>query len=565
MAAEGDTDEEEAPGELTARDFLVLTSAGSADPAYSVGEFLVEGQSEADATLVPVIAIAVVSDSLLIAVPFSFWHRTAARRKLPVRSLIKPIAVEVAAVETEDRDTIVDEANIKVWLALLKPEFESFLHFPAEAPCIFPTTEGEENFLPAADALVAVADERFSFLTAESGNPTAPGDGGDTAARLALVEEALISLKTSMAELAKKHAEPKPDPKTVTNPKASPAVRDVSGYAGLDPQVVRSALGAGIDPAHLRELSRIASAKKTKLTDAPVGVAAKPVKFDVLGEPLEEAGQEATVVEVDAEEVKDPFQRAVCKLTSIVETLAGQSKKKSRLLEDALDEVGVSQDAASSSYGHSTKRHSAVLRSLKKALTDSPEEIFQVIEKRMLDDFGSRAASPGCPIQGGSFRGWCEHRSRIPNINTTVRVAWSICGALDAARENKIEECKARLALLLCQLDQVAVDRGQWALASTGSLEEAPPFGSFARHSPPDYLEPQHTRLWPTIWAEALMFQVRELDDFMEKRSKLGKRSQFLNSEKPEETKGQKRQKGKGKGGGKGTPTNESASTNQTQ
>ena len=556
MAEEVEAEEDAAPGDLTPRDFLVLTSAGFADPAYSVGEFLIEGQSEADTTLVPVIAIAVVNGSLLIAVPFSFWHRTSARRKLPSRSLIKPIAVEVAAVDLEDRENIVEEANIKVWLALLKPDFESCLHFPAEVQGGFPTVEGEEFFLPAADALVAVADERFSFLTAESGNgnPPVPKDPEDTAGRLAAVEEALISLKNSMAELTKQQSSPKSNPKPEITPKTATPVRDVSGYVGLEPQVVRSALAAGVP-----------SAKKTKLTDAPAGAANKHVKFDVLGEPLEEVEQAAEVVHDSADEAQDPVHRAVCKLTSIVENLAGQSKKKSRLLEDALDEVGVSQDASSSSNSHSTRRHSAVLCSLKKALTDSPEEIFQVIEKRMLDDFGSRASSPGCPVQGGSFRGWCEHRSRIPNINTTVRVAWSICGALDAARENKIEECKARLALLLGQLDQLAVDRGQWALASTGSLEEAPPFGSFARHTPPDYLEPQHTRLWPTIWAEALMFQVRELDDFMEKRAKLGKRNQALLNDKSEEVKGQKGLKGKGKGAGKSTPTSEGASASQTQ
>lgn len=100
-----------------------------------------------------------------------------------------------------------------------------------------------------------------------------------------------------------------------------------------------------------------------------------------------------------------------------------------------------------------------------------------------------------------------------------------MAGALDSLRAGRIEEGKARL------------------LAAEASMEEVPPpFSSFARHSPPDMLEPQHTRLWPTAWAEAYMFKVRELDDFVEKRSKLGRRVNPFNRLEEEDH---------GKGGGK--------------
>lgn len=111
------------------------------------------------------------------------------------------------------------------------------------------------------------------------------------------------------------------------------------------------------------------------------------------------------------------------------------------------------------------------------------------------------------------------------------------------------------------------MDRGQWALAAVGSLEEPPPFSSFTRHVPPDYTEAQHTRLWPTVWAEALMHQVRELDEFIERRSKLGRRSAWPTSEKPEdppkkgggkETKGGKDGKGKKQKAGEDQPPEKS-------
>ena len=188
---------------------------------------------------------------------------------------------------------------------------------------------------------------------------------------------------------------------------------------------------------------------------------------------------------------------------------------------------------------------------LRKTVKSAPEEVYRVLESGMLADFGAPEVAPGEPLRAGTFRGWTEHRSRIPNLGPSVRAAWAVSGALDSLRLGKTAEAQARLALYLAQLDQVSVDRGQWILAAEGSLEDAPPFSSFSKHVPPDLLEPQHTRLWPSAWAECFMYKVKELDEFVEKRSKLGKRgSQIQNPPAASEEGGKK---GNGK---KGNPKN---------
>lgn len=219
-----------------------------------------------------------------------------------------------------------------------------------------------------------------------------------------------------------------------------------------------------------------------------------------------------------------------------------------------MDDAVLLQDGATSHSVSSGKRHSAVIQSLKRALRDHPEEIYAVMEKRMLDDFGAAEESPGAPTRSGTFRGWAEHRSRIPNIPATVRTVWGITGALDALRSNRVAEGKARLILLLAQIDQLAVDRGQPILASEGSLEDAPPFSSFGKHVPPDIYESQHTKLWPATWAEAFMWKIKELDDFVERRQKLGKRNQWVKPDanptgQPKADPKKKPAKGGGKGG----------------
>lgn len=74
------------------------------------------------------------------------------------------------------------------------------------------------------------------------------------------------------------------------------------------------------------------------------------------------------------------------------------------------------------------------------------------------------------------------------------------------------------------------MDRGPWVLAIEGTLEETPPLSSFFRYNLPDFFERQRTKLWPPGWAEAFMAEafmhkVRESDDFVKRRAKLGKRN----------------------------------------
>lgn len=541
----------------------------------SVGSFLLPPSTEIDTGRVPIILVASAGPQFVVAVPSEAWHRQPASRVLPRNALTKPISVLVAACSCADREVIVPDAHIKIWLGLLKEQFLEELEFPSSVPelCIFPTENQEDSYLPSAEALMQIADEKYAFLTAESGSQKGQNLSGDQDQRLSLLEESMAEIRSSLATLLKKPgsvapvAVELPPARSRTKPRDQPRGPEEPGFAGLDRQVVQNALAAGVPADHLEQLGKMARQKRTRMNDAPGDLKNKP-KLNVLGESEEE--DVGVAEDADAQQsgpqIADPMSAAVLKLTAIMETLSG--KKKTRLLEDALDEVGLLGDASSSSStSSSSRKHATVLRSLRKALTEAPEKICSIMEQRMQDDFGCRPVGPGAPGGSATYRGWVEHRSRIPNINTTVRVSWSICGALDALSSGKTMECKARLLLLLAQMDQLAVDRGQWALAAVGSLEEAPPFSSFSRHVAPDYTESQHTRLWPTVWAEALMHQVRELDEFIERRSKLGRRSAGPNADKSEdlpkkgggkETKGGKDGKGKKQKAGEEQPPEKS-------
>ena len=550
------------PGFFNPQEHFVVTPNGSPTYNYSVLNLTVPVSGN-PALAVPTVVITEIEHQLLIAIPSKYWHRTVASRLLPPKAINKAISAAVVGSSEHQREEADPSGEyIRIWIGFLNPEWEVNLAtgrgFALESA--FPSEKGQLGLLPFADALVAVADDKFSFLSAESGHPEDPA----VSERLAKLEEAVVSIKDAVLQLSQKSQPPQPQPGAKS--KATPALRPPDkntkaaedGLPGLDPAVVRSALQAGIGRDQLQSLSQFLGGKKPAVGDVAASRGRTPkVRFNELGE-VDEEDAEGPTAEPALGAPADAMQAALLKLTTIAEGLTKSRKKLS--LEDWSDDLPALQDSSSSSsfVGGSSRKHAAVLASLRKALKENPSELYRVMESRMLDDFGSAGTGPGEPSRPGTFRGWAEHRSRIPNISGTVRLIWAVCGALDSLRAGRVPEAQARLILLLGQVDQVAVDRGQWVLAAEGSLEETPPFSSFSRHSPPDFYEGQHTKLWPPAWAEAFMHKVRETDDFVERRSKLGKRNMLKDASLKEEQPLPKASpKKKGKGGKKGQTKNE--------
>lgn len=549
---------------------FLLQPDGTADPFYQIGLISLPALGGAEVpSPVPVILITRVQGKVLAAIPFSFWHRSVARRKLPSQSFSKPASVSVGAVLDVDRENPLDGTFIKIWIGLLGEDLLQCLDFlqvqPFELEHAFPTELDLPDHVPLAEALQSVADEKFSFMTAESGDLSA--GGADQSQRIARVEEALIEVKSTLQHLALGRAA---SSSLGAAPKAQPRVKFAAStqipsenpIAGLDPHVVQSALRAGVSQGQLEELGRMLAGRKPDLADvARPSALRKTPRLDVLGESDEEAELSApSAPKLTQAELDNPVQASLQKLTSILENLTSPTKKP-RSLQDTLDDsVGHAEVSSTSSSGTHSRRHAAVLQTLRKAMRDCPEELYSVLEKNMLHDCGAPEIGPGLGIMTATFRGWAEHRSRVPNIQGTVRTLWAICGALDALRQNRVAEAKARLSLLIAAIDQVSYDKGSWLLGAEVLLEDGPPFGSFTKHQPPEVYEVHHSRLLPAQWAEAMMFRIRELDDFAEKRAKLGKRQPAPEaSVNPAPSKIERpKPKAKGKGKGKSDAPEES-------
>ena len=528
---------------------LIHSSSGEIDYNYQVG-VLEAGDPN---LLVALVVVAEVDHRILVAVPEQAWHRKRARRTLPPDSLQKVVSVLVPGCLDDSREVPEDQPNFKVWLGLLTREFEEQVEFGGDrAPTIrFPVREDGLDNLPFAQSLVEVAKDHYTFFTAESASGAVP-DAGNVGQRLGVLEQSLQAIQESLEKLQPHPSSSRP-----------PALRPTSKAAAkgppapaMDAQVARQALAAGVTPDALDEMAGFlglppglppaASHPRVKIVD-PVESEEEEDIETLFGNQGDQGGSGS----------QDPMQQAVLQLSRIVTKMSQEKKKQSdKNIESILDRAESGSVAGGESSSGRSK--AAALRRLRATLFKKPELIYQALEARMAEDWGSQGSVPGAARGGCTARGWVEHRSRIQSYPSSIRSIWALAGVWDALRENNVALARARTALAVAQLDQQAVDRGSWLVSSEVGLEEPPPYSSFAVHRGVEPWESPNSKLLDERWLELILAKLKDIADFQEKRIKLA--SGTRKSEDPPapdpkpKVRPPKGGKGEGKGANKGDP-----------
>lgn len=462
---------------------------------------------------------------------------------------MKPSACDVLLAPS--RDPAAETTTSKIWIGWLSPDYWDSVSFDTgSAPDLSIPFDEDELFLPLATSLVAAAQP---FLPSQQQRPSSfesvlPEAETSLGPRVAALETKLTEIKDQLALLVKLQ---RPVSQTAEKPagavrvavpggrpKAS-AIAEQPAYPGLDPAVVHAALAAGIPASQLEDMSRVAITGKPRLPDLP---RPPPGRKDPLSESEDEV-QALAELDAPAGEQKET------KLTAITQHLAVQ-KKRDIFLEALLDGSG-SLGSSESSGVPASRKNAAALRALRKTLTSDPEKISRVIESNMEADFQLRRTGlPGSSMVTVSARAWLEARSRVQNFKTPVTLLWGIAGILDALRVQRPEEARARACLLLCQGDQLSIDKGSWIVAAPMSLEDPPPYAVFATHTLPTESESQVTKLIDSRWVDLFLHHLNEVDQLTEKKKKLAFKKQ---QDPPTGDAPVPKRGNKGKGAGKGS------------
>ena len=488
---------------------------------------------------VRLILVTKIENSYLGAVPQPAWDRLVAKRALPRSFLSKAVRVLVKSCREDDRSSAGDSDSV-IWLGFIAADFQAAIEMSdpdAEAVEI----DFGEDPLPFADALVQVAQDHFAFFSAEEGPEEVPvqepGSGGLTE-RVGVLEIMIQNLNSTLAHMVPTTPEaPRvtfadapppavahklPSPKTKSRTRGTMQVEPEEKFPDLDAGVVNAALQAGVEPAALEEMQAL-MAKNPKAAKALKKTRDVPLASNVLSESEEDEVEEPGSQGGSS----DPVATALTKLTKIVGELSQDKKKRAGTsrLETALDgALGGHGGESSSSLGG--KKSAMARRILRGTLQDSPDEIFSLIEKLMAEDVLSQTLQPGLSLPSFTARGWVEHRSKIGPYKAVAHASWGIAGVLDQLRKGNSSAARARCCLMLLQMDQSCVDKGNWGLASELSLEAPPPFVSLSQHLAPSVHDGDlpYSKLLDPRWAEVALAHLKDQDDYIARRRNIGKK-----------------------------------------
>lgn len=491
---------------------------------------------------VEIVPVALIDTKLLVAVPAAAWHQQTARRVLPTAGFSKMVPVDVLQCAVGDRTVSLD-SSMRIWMGFADQSVVSEMVSADDVECLdYQFLVGvSPGCLPYATSLVDAAQEHFAFLSAEEPvDQVGVGEGASGLVledRMSRMELAMESLSSAMTQLLEQR---NPDKTRVTfSPsvdrreasKARPRSALLEKYPDLDASVVTAAQAAGVSETALLEMQKLIGAglpKAKRLQEPTLGQSPKrAAKKNVLSE--SESEEELQLVDGGSQDGSSnpTVAKSLHQLTKIVSALTLERRKKSQIsrVEAALDGISSTGLTDSGTLG-SGKKAAAARRVLRSSLLETPEEIYQLVEKYMLEDLSLATQTPGQPAPQLSARAWIEHRSKIGSYKTSAHCAWSAGGILDALISGNTALARARASLLVLMLDQTAVDKGSWVLSSELSLEPPPPMSVLASHVPPNPNdgEAPFSKLLDPRWAEVSLQHLREAEDYAAKRSKLGRK-----------------------------------------
>ena len=564
---------------LEADETPYVFAEGTINVNYPVNLFVVD-EAEGRPSL-PIISIAQFEGNQLVAVPHSTWHRKVSNRVMPSSSMTRVTLLEVAACKHTNMEEPVTDRFMKVWVGYLKEEWADNVHTHLEEfNADYAFDDSVDILMPSANALVSAAQDHFSFFSAEESAmapvEVQPGEGEEVElqpdlpaeeeglgsqglhARVLQLEETVNKVSEGIAQLLSMQT---PEPAVQKNKKQTPSrpsalrtrekeqpstmparvsfappsssstgkASTSKPYPSLDSTVVQAAMRAGVPEESLKEMEKLISKN-------PRGVKIKDTNKLIALDPLSEEEEEGGEYGLDEEHTADGgsadlIGNALMKLTSLVDILAEDKKKKasSSKLDSALDAVSSLSSEGAGGIG-SGKKTAAARRALRMTLRDHPEEIHQHLEKMMYEDLQSTTVAPGMAMPGLNARAWVEYRSRIGNFKTSAHAAWTTAGIVDSLVGGDHHRARALALLLLLQLDQTAIDKGNWAFSSELSLEPLPPYNSLSQHQGPNIQDGEQpfSRLLDSRWAEIAMSHLKEQDDYLLRRKNVGRHGKQL-------------------------------------
>ena len=257
-------------------------------------------------------------------------------------------------------------------------------------------------------------------------------------------------------------------------------------------------------------------------------------------------GESEDDAEEEGEEGEDDMRSCLKQLTKLTTHLV----KKNAGGPDRLDKLlgtGSSSSGGETSHAMSISKGPAAAGRLKsEAFERDPTWYIDLVEDLMRK---ANATSTSAATQDASSRPcpffYCEHRARISNYESTINMAFILCGIIKALQVDRKEEALARSYAALGSLEQFAIDGGQWQMALELSMIDEPPYHAFVNRQIHSRVGRNlcHPKIVDPRINEMMQAKLRALDEAVERKKRLYKKG------KGDDEKGDEKEGEGGKGG----------------
>ena len=226
----------------------------------------------------------------------------------------------------------------------------------------------------------------------------------------------------------------------------------------------------------------------------------------------------ATVAPVILEEGKE-MDPGVSSTDPMVNALVQQSSALTALVahlaagQDPLQELHLTGGSGAASSTRSVQKREKLQSELANGQSQFFVQVMQQMHRRLHPARPVPTSEDELASTGISMLSYLERTGGYRNQRELGTIMWILGHAMDCLIQNDVHMAREHLALLVCSLEQAAVDAGQWNLAFLISLSEEPPVQLYQdRISSMTQAGRPFAPLIPASWCAIALSYLKELE-----------------------------------------------------
>ena len=514
-----------------------LRFASDGDPSLLIMEVPAEFARTGDASMCVAFPVVARRGGLTLAVPLSAFdpERLVDELQREEEGLLGPSKSFVSnlVVEDESGQPVVSENRCRFLvidfddsvLALLS-EFdadtnqEPVIPYDSDLPGGVPVADGLADEVRAWASSQNVG--RVVFYSARD-EPDAPGakPAGAVPKRQspkkvtnAMLVEQLAQLSAQVQAISAMQQSLTPPPTSTAVVVSEPAAG--STIAPKMPSVIGS-LG-GPDAGGVLDVGLLRQASKAVGLPPRSRAAPKVPTFPARPTTLTPSPQEIPGAPDPAVSSTDPVMNALAQQSSALTALVAHLTTN----QDPLQELHLTGGSGAASSTRGVQKREKLQSELANGQSQFFVQVMQQMHRRLHPARPVPASEDDLAASGISMLSYLERTGGYRNQRELGTIMWILGHSIDCLIQNDVHMAREHLALLVCALEQAAVDSGQWSLAFLISLSEEPPVQLYQdRISTMTQAGRPFAPLIPASWCAIALSYLKELEILTNRKSEV--------------------------------------------